>query len=141
VERPSGAAPPLQSGRSDDLDSAEKRLRVEIEPLGASGSVVSLEGELDLSTVSVLEKRLRAETAAPGDVIVDLTRVSFIDSSGIGLLIGASRSGGDETRLLTVVAEGSQVDRVFKLARIDSALPLFADRERAIEALSRAPSG
>jgi hypothetical protein len=39
----------------------------------------------------------------------------------------------------TVIAPGSQVERVLRLAGIDRALPLFIDREAALEALQRRP--
>jgi anti-sigma B factor antagonist len=115
-------------------DTPGLRLRVTIEPAGRA-SVVCLAGELDLSTLPLLEQPLLAETASEGDVIVNLTDVSFIDSSGIGLLIRAFRSLPDAGKFHTVVAEGSQVDRVFELAGIGRALPLFMDLGHAIEAL------
>lgn len=120
-----------------------KRLTVEVEAAAerANACVVTVAGELDLSTIPVLEKDLLREAGSDGDVIVDLTGVSFIDSSGIALLIEAFRAGGDSTRLFTVVAAESQVDRVFRLAGIDRVLPLFTDRGRAIEALNEASSG
>jgi hypothetical protein len=42
--------------------------------------------------------------------------------------------------LNTVIADGSQVDRVFRLAGIDRALPLFTGRALALEALNGAVS-
>jgi anti-sigma B factor antagonist len=107
----------------------------------ANACVVTVTGELDLSTIPLLEKDLLGEAGSDEDVIVDLTGVSFIDSSGIALLIEAFRAGRGSTRLLTVVAAESQVDRVFQLAGIDRVLPLFRDRGSAIEALNEASSG
>jgi anti-anti-sigma factor len=111
---------------------------VRIEPVGASASVISLAGELDLSTIPRLEKQLFQEIHSKAGVIVDLTNVSFIDSSGIGLLIRAFRAIDESGTLNTVIAEGSQVERVFRLAGVDRALPLFTARALALEALNRA---
>jgi anti-sigma B factor antagonist len=113
-----------------------RRLAVSVEAEGTNVSVVALSGELDLSTIPLLERRLLAEVVSKGAVVVDLTDVSFIDSSGIGLLIQAFRSGGEERMLHTVISEGTQVERVFRLAGIDRALPLFMDRRGAVEALN-----
>jgi anti-anti-sigma factor len=110
---------------------------VQIEPAGASACVVSLAGELDLSTIPRLEKQLLAQLRSKDGVIVDLTRVTFIDSSGIALLIQAFRAE-DAGALKTVIAEGSQVERVFRLAGIDRALPLFTGRAPAMNALNGA---
>jgi anti-sigma B factor antagonist len=140
VERSSGAAPPRQTGVGGEPETNGMRLAASIEPLGANASIVSLSGELDLSTIPLIDKRLLAEASAKGAVIVDLTDVSFIDSTGIGLLIQAFRSCGREG-LHTVIARGSQVERVFEVAGIGQALPLFLERGRAIEALNGAASG
>jgi anti-sigma B factor antagonist len=130
VERSSGAAPPLSSGA----------LTVRLEPESTDCSVISLAGELDLSTIPLVEKQLLGQVRTKAAVVVDLTRVSFIDSSGIALLIQAFRADGGGT-VNTVIAEGSQVERVFRLAGIDRALPLFTDRTRAVDALNGAVSG
>ena len=98
--------------------------------------MISLQGELDLGTIPRVEKHLFEEVRVNAGVIVDLTDVSFIDSSGIGLLIRALRSTEDAGAVHTVVAEGSQVDRVFSLAGIDRVLPIFTAREPALEALN-----
>jgi anti-sigma B factor antagonist len=118
-----------------------QRLAVSVEAEGSSVSIVALSGELDLSTIPLLERRLLAEVVSKEGVIVDLTDVSFIDSSGIGLLIQAFRSAGEEQRLHTVIAAGTQVERVFRLAGIDRALPLFMNRRGATEALNGTASG
>jgi anti-anti-sigma factor len=141
VERSSGAAPPRHFAGDGEPGVNGQRLAVSINPAGGNASVVAISGELDLSTIPLLEKRLLAEARSERHVIVDLTKVSFIDSSGIGLLIRASHSGPGAERLHTVIAEGSQVDRVFRLAGIDRALPLFMDRSQALRSLNGAAAG
>lgn len=109
-------------------------LTVRVESGGNGTSVVSLAGELDLSTIPRMEMPLLSEVSqAP--VIVDLSALSFIDSSGIAVLIRAFRAAGAGRRMHTVIAPGSQVERVLRLAGIDRALPLFVDRDAALEAL------
>jgi anti-sigma B factor antagonist len=109
---------------------------VRIERVGGQASVVSLAGELDLSTIPQVEKELFEQLRSKDGVVVDLTDVSFIDSSGIALLIQAFRAGDDVGPMNTVITEGSQVERVFRIAGIDRALPLFTGRARALEALN-----
>ena len=139
VERSSGAAPPLTSeGRGEPEDG--QSLSVRIEPIGAGACVVSLAGELDLSTIPRVEKQLFDQVRLKEGVIVDLTRVSFIDSSGIGVLIKAFRATDDARVLNTVIAEGSQVERIFRLAGIDRALPIFMARAPAVDALNGSAS-
>src|SRR5215204_2328130 len=132
VERSSGAAPPLSPGVDGEPEDGQA-LTVRIEPVGSNASIVSLAGELALGTIPRVEKELLGEVQSKVAVVVDLRAVSFIDSSGIGLLIRAFRAeeGGE---LHTVIAEHSQVERVFQLAGIDRALPLFGDRAQAVGA-------
>jgi len=141
VERPSGAAPPRQSGGRSETEAADGQLlTVRVESAGPDASVVSLAGELDLSTIPRIESQLFEQLRSHPGVVVDLTGLSFIDSSGIGLLIKAFRAVDGGGKLHTVIAQGSQVDRVFRLAGIDRALPLFVERTRALESLNGAAS-
>lgn len=111
-------------------------LTVEVERSGARTSVVSLAGELDLSTIPAVERRLFREIRSGRGVVIDLTRITFIDSSGIGMLIQAFRESEGSGWLHIVIAPSSQVERVFTIAGVDRALPLFMDRAQAIETLS-----
>jgi len=110
-------------------------LSVSVQEAGERASIVSLAGELDLSTIRQLEGRLFGELRKRAGVVVDLTELSFIDSSGIGLLIQAFRADGDHGGVYTVISRGSQVERVFRLAGIDRALPLFLSRQDAVDAV------
>jgi anti-sigma B factor antagonist len=109
-------------------------LTIRVETTGNGTSVVSLAGELDLSTIPRMAVPLLGEVSHRA-VIVDLSALSFIDSSGIAVLIKAFRAAEGNGRMHTVIASGSQVERVLRLAGIDRALPLFVDREAALEAL------
>jgi anti-sigma B factor antagonist len=136
VERSSGAAPPRRPSGGDDVERTQgDLLGVEIVRSANEHSVIALAGELDLSTIPRLEGRLLEELRARGSVVVDLTRLTFIDSSGMGLLIKAHRATNGAGGLHLVVSDGSQVERVFTIAGIGSAVPIFPDRGAAITAL------
>ena len=136
MERSSGAAPPRQSGGSGQTNG--RLLQVRTEPAETGELVVALSGELDLSTIPTIEKALIRELGRR-TVVVDLTALNFIDSSGIAVLIKAFRAADEDRRMHTVIAPGSQVERVLRLAGIDRALPLFIDRTAAIDALNGGP--
>jgi anti-sigma B factor antagonist len=112
-----------------------------VERSGGRATVVSLSGELDLSTVPRLQTCLQEhQRAGAAAVILDLSQVTFIDSSGIGALIRAFKDSENGRRLLTVIAADTQVERVLQLSGIDKALPLFGDRAAALATLAKAPS-
>src|SRR5689334_20120759 len=137
VERFSGAAPSRPSAESGSgNDSGGQLLRVRIVGAGENMSVVSLAGELDLSTIPAAEDSLLDQLRSHTGLIVDLTSLRFIDSSGIGLLIQADRAAGPRCEMHVVVAPGSQVERVFDLAGIQRAMPVFSDLGEAAAALN-----
>jgi anti-sigma B factor antagonist len=114
--------------------SAAPLLAVHIEDSDDGASIIALSGELDLSTIPRMEAPLFEQIGQRQAVLVDLTRLTFIDSSGIGVLIQASRESNG-TPLGVVVGPGTQVERVFGIAGVGEALPLFSDRDQALAGL------
>jgi anti-sigma B factor antagonist len=133
VERSSGAAPPPQLGASDQVSSTPFSVRIEESSPGAS--IVALAGELDLSTIPRMEGPLFEQIRQRPGVLVDLTKLSFIDSSGIGVLIQAFQES-DGTRMRFVIGAETQVERVFRIAGVSDALPVYMDRGEALATLS-----
>lgn len=98
-------------------------------------TVLVVEGELDLFTCPALRDRVGAAVAARA-VAIDLSGVSFVDSSGLGAVIGArravERAGG---RFATIAPPGSALARLLSLAGIDQLLPVVPSRAE-LEALA-----
>lgn len=92
--------------RLDD-HAAASEIEVSFRPalLQAFAGVVTLRGEHDVATTSELDQVL---ASIEGDILVDLTACSFIDSSVIGVLIGAVRAlARDGHRLELVIPEAN----------------------------------
>jgi anti-anti-sigma factor len=134
VERSSGAAPPRPSGGSGTAP-----LNVSIEDLRDGVAIVGLAGELDVGTIPRIDNALSEQLRQRQAVLVDLTELSFIDSSGIGMLMRAFRQSNG-TPMHVILGPDSQVNRVFRLAGIDEAMPVFADRAGALAALPNEPA-
>ena len=134
MERSSGAAPSRHRAGGDQ--NGPGPLSVRVEDIGPGTSIVALGGELDLSTVPRMEAPLLEQLQARPGVVVDLSGLSFVDSSGIGILIQASRAFANGSRMHVVIEAGSQVERVFRIAGVGEAVPLFVDREQAVAALA-----
>src|SRR5436190_15825878 len=78
---------------------------------------VAVAGELDLSTADQLDAafRLLEETAADR-IVVDLSALSFVDSTGLAVLLEAiKRDRGDGNRLSFIPSKHEQVARLFAL--------------------------
>jgi anti-sigma B factor antagonist len=83
------------------------------------GDRLHIEGQVDAATVEAFEARI-TEAIGSGPVILDMTGVDFIDSSGLRVLLTASRLVRPGRRLRIVPSE--QVRRVFNVTGLD-ALP------------------
>ena len=95
--------------------------------------VVAVEGELDMATRIALHERLDALVDGTGRrLLVDLSRVEFIDSAGITTLYQA---GASFAHLAMVVVPGSEVARILALCGVEEMLPTFDSRAEAVRAL------
>jgi anti-sigma B factor antagonist len=97
--------------------------------LAYDGSVFTIElfGELDLAATQELAATLeRAERTPARQIVIDLSGLDYIDSSGLNLLIRATRRSRMNSDRLRLLRGGGQVARTFKLCRLDDRLP-FAD--------------
>jgi anti-anti-sigma factor len=85
--------------------------------------VVVLEGEMDLSNTSVAEEALREATAdAPGRIVIDMRELSFIDSTGIALLVRLLQEDQEAGRLRFLPSRFEEVTRVLRVTGIDEKL-------------------
>ena len=86
-------------------------------------AVTILTGELDLHASRTLGQRLSAEVGAgvaAADVILDLSAVSFIDSSALGVIVQAEQRLGRQGRGLAVVApKGTVAADMVQITRVD----------------------
>jgi anti-anti-sigma factor len=87
---------------------------------------LQVEGELDLATVPTFDEALaRAEASTASRVVIDLSGVSFIDSTGLRTLLEAhARSQADGNRL-RIAGASDQARRLFSLAGLLDRLPLL----------------
>jgi anti-sigma B factor antagonist len=107
------------------------------ERLGDGTALVTVAGELDIGTADHLRTQL-AELRTQGDIerlVVDLSDVTFIDSSGMGVLVGAQRLAIEPLR---VVAPEGAVLRALTLASLTKIFRVSASRSEAL--VGAAPS-
>jgi anti-sigma B factor antagonist len=100
---------------------------------------VAVEGEIDIATsprlIAVLNQAVSDGT---GPLIVDLSLVEFMDSTGLALLINAQRRVGRRGLGFAVVCPAGPLYRVFEVTDMVRILGVCPDRESAIAAVARA---
>lgn len=109
-------------------------VELEIEERGEM-VVAHLTGELDIAGAPGMGDRIHdaVPTSARG-LVVDLTGLDFIDSSGIAMLFGLARKLGSRRQALSVVARsGGPVSRVLELVEFDQAAPVHETLDEALD--------
>ncbi|HTH18196.1 MAG TPA: STAS domain-containing protein [Magnetospirillum sp.] len=86
--------------------------------------VVALSGEIDLQHSPSVRRQLMELMFERRDVLVDLARVAYIDSSGIASLVEAYQMARKNTTRFVLVAVSQPVLRVLQLARLDKVFTL-----------------
>ncbi len=97
--------------------------------------IVTIRGEIDLSNAGEFAAALRDAADAAKGLVVDLSEVSYIDSSGIAALFDLAEKWTDASRLRVVVPESSPAHRVLTIARLNRTMALDTDLAGAIAEL------
>lgn len=85
------------------------------------GSVIRVVGEVDLYSSPELRKAiLKSTSSAKGGLAIDLSGVTYIDSSGVATLVEGLRSARKNDIGFVLVAPSPAVRQVLELARLDS---------------------
>jgi anti-sigma B factor antagonist len=101
--------------------------------------VVAPSGEVDALTAPVLGGRLLGLVGqGKTSLIVDLSKVTFMDSTGIGVLINALRALGRREGRLVLVCPTERILRPFEITGLSGYLPIVSSREEALGSLSAA---
>jgi anti-sigma B factor antagonist len=101
--------------------------------------VVALSGEVDAVTAPQVARRLlRLFRDGKTDVVVDLSRVTFMDSTGIGVLLNALRQLTTLHGRLVLVCPTDRVLRPFEVTGLVGYLKIFNTREAALGGLATA---
>jgi anti-sigma B factor antagonist len=99
----------------------------------ASVPVVTAIGELDAHSAPILQASLDPLSRQPGvALVVDLSGVAFIDSTGLGVLVTALKHVREGGGTLDVVASSPRVLKVFALTGMDVVIPVHATLAEAL---------
>ena len=126
---------PIETNRPGNGDLAASDLRrtgfhAEVQPLESS-VLVRLHGELDMATSPALDRALSSAFDGGGtSVVVDLASLTFMDSTGIAVLLGACRRADEAGQSLVVRSPCRPVLKVFRLTGVDQILAIEPDDAR-----------
>lgn len=90
--------------------------------VGGGRHTLALTGELDLGSADKLEEAVRGVCASGGELVIDLRKVTFMDSTGLRVLIvagGLCEENGHELRIIP----GEDIQRILEMTGLDRVLP------------------
>jgi anti-anti-sigma factor len=104
--------------------------------------VARLTGELDISVAKATGTKIaEAVPSSARGLVVDMSGLDFMDSSGVSMLFGLARQVGSHRQQLVVVAPtGRPVARVLQIVEFDRAAPVREDLDAAVAVLATPPA-
>ncbi|MDH4140583.1 MAG: STAS domain-containing protein [Coriobacteriia bacterium] len=94
--------------------------------------IMRLHGEVDVYTAPRLKESLTEQIESGcTNVLVDLEDVGFIDSSGLGVLVGALRRAKERSGGVRLVCTRENVLKIFRITGLDKVFPIFGTVEEA----------
>jgi len=110
-------------------------MNYEIRDEGGVG-VVTLWGDVDLESSPRARTALLDCVSLKSAVLVDMSAVSYIDSSGVASLVEAFQSARKSSTAFGLVAVSESAMRVLELARLDKVFSIYASMAEGLEAVA-----
>jgi anti-sigma B factor antagonist len=108
-------------------------------PIDGERHVLAVRGEIDLFTAPEL-KQVLAESIEAGRIriIVDLTDTTFLDSTALGVLIGAVKRLRSRDGALAIVNIDDNIAKTFEITGLDQIFTIVPTRDEAVDAVDPA---
>jgi anti-anti-sigma factor len=103
---------------------------VAVETLREGTIVVHITGDLDLATSPRVDDTL--SSAGVAHVVIDLAGCTFLDSSGVRVLVEAVRDAPERGRRVSIVAADTGIRRVLEITGVDTMAPVHSSVEEAL---------
>ena len=98
--------------------------------------VISIIGEVDHHSAEYIRSKIDAEMlkSITRNIIFDFSKVSFMDSSGIGIIIGRYKTIQKLGGKALIVNPNEQITKIFEMSGIFKLMPLYKDMDSALHA-------
>jgi len=96
-------------------------------------AIIELDGEVDLSCSPDARKQILECLGANKDLLVDLSRVTYIDSSGVASLVEGYQTAKKKSLKFGLVGVSEAAMNVLQLARLDKVFPIHANVDACLQ--------
>jgi anti-sigma B factor antagonist len=117
----------------EDRMEDRPQFRVDLLRPSESVAVVDVEGEVDIySAPQFKEVLLRGIEEGASRIIVDLAKVTFIDSTALGVLVSGAKRVRPQNGTLDIVCADDNITRIFEITGLDRIFGIYPTREDAL---------
>ncbi len=95
--------------------------------------LMALSGRLDGPNPAILKKKLGERLRRSNRIIIDLSMVSYIDSTGLGVLVGALKKAISHNGDIRLVSPTEEVRMLMELTRADRVFLVYSSQELALK--------
>jgi anti-sigma B factor antagonist len=108
------------------------------EQIDADTHVIELGGEIDLYTAPEFKERM-VQVIEDGkkQVIVDLSKATFIDSTTLGVLVGGVKRLRPAGGTLALVCSDQNIVKIFEITGLDRVFPIYGTRDEALSSVKQ----
>jgi anti-sigma B factor antagonist len=97
--------------------------------------LVRLNGDLEMESAPAVTAELKL-LVGPRPLVIDLSGVDFIDSSGLGVLIGAHKASAALGGALVVAGPGPRVQKIFRITKLNKVFTVHETLAEAVASLA-----
>jgi anti-sigma B factor antagonist len=118
------------------IEDHDRGLVREARPLGGEAYLIVLSGDFDLHTGPQFERRvLEALGRGASELVIDLSDVSFIDSTTIGILMRTRKRLAPLQGRVLIVCTDRNILRLFEITALDRMFEIYRTRAEALESV------
>lgn len=111
-------------------------LVINVENLPQQRTALRVCGEIDAYTAPTFREQMsEAEAREPAGLIVDLQKVRYLDSTGLGVMMGAAKRARERGCSLVVICTNEHILRILKISGLTELITVVAGQEEALNAL------
>jgi anti-sigma B factor antagonist len=108
---------------------------IEVTAPSKNSAIITLEGEVDMGTAPQLrEAVVKSVELGARQVVIDLARVTFIDSTALGVIVGALKRVCSVNGRLALVCVEERVRKVFEITGLTCLFGIYETRQEALSA-------
>jgi len=100
-------------------------------------NILTISGRLDGRNPQILKEKLIEELRENNRIILDLSRVNYIDSNGLGVLVGGLRKAISKQGDIRLVNPSSEVRMLMELTRVDKVFLIYSNPIAALNSYSK----